>query len=349
MASNIDTTALDPTKPTEVVALTADVRANFSNIKANLNTAASEITALQTTTATVVQDQIHVAAAKVVPADSDEFGITDSAASYALKKLTWANIKAAFVSYYNGLAAILTNKTIVVANNTVTTAASGNLVATELNAALAELDGQDTTIQTTIDTHIADALGAHAGTAISYDNSGSGLVAVNVQTAIDEVEGRVDVAETAITGHIADAVDAHDASAISNIPAGDIVATDVQAALNELDTDKVPRTGLTGSATIPAGTSAQRDGSPAGGYIRYNSDEGAYEGYFPGIASWAELGGGQYLGTAAVKAIAYNAQTISENITIGATQNGLSAGPITIADTFTVTISDGGNWVIVGS
>ena len=50
----------------------------------------------------------------------------------------------------------LTNKTLVVADNTVTTAASGNLVATELNAALAELDGQDTTVQGNLDTHIAD-------------------------------------------------------------------------------------------------------------------------------------------------------------------------------------------------
>ena len=36
----------------------------------------------------------------------------------------------------------LTNKTIVVANNTITTAASGNLAAEELNAALAELDSE---------------------------------------------------------------------------------------------------------------------------------------------------------------------------------------------------------------
>ena len=36
----------------------------------------------------------------------------------------------------------LTNKTIVVANNTITTAASGALAATELNAALAELDSE---------------------------------------------------------------------------------------------------------------------------------------------------------------------------------------------------------------
>lgn len=42
---------------------------------------------------------------------------------------------------------------------------------------------------------------------------------------------------TAITDHIADATDAHDASAISNVPAGTIAATDVQAAINELDGD----------------------------------------------------------------------------------------------------------------
>ena len=57
--------------------------------------------------------------------------------------------------------------------------------------------------------------------------------------------------------------------------------------------------------------------------------------------------GGQYLGTATVKAIAYNAQTISENITVGSTQNGLSAGPITIDSTYTVTVDSGGTWVIV--
>ena len=40
-----------------------------------------------------------------------------------------------------------------------------------------------------------------------------------------------------------------------------------------------------------------------------------------------------------------NAQTISENITIPSTTNGMSAGPITIADSYTVTVN--GNWSIV--
>jgi len=43
--------------------------------------------------------------------------------------------------------------------------------------------------------------------------------------------------------------------------------------------------------------------------------------------------------------IRVNATTISENITIPASSNGMSAGPITIADGNTVTVS--GTWSIV--
>jgi len=62
-----------------------------------------------------------------------------------------------------------------------------------------------------------------------------------------------------------------------------------------------------------------------------------------GGLTWAEIGGGPSLGTDSI--IRTNAQTISENITIGSTTNGLSAGPITIADTYTVTVN--GNWSVV--
>lgn len=42
---------------------------------------------------------IHAAAAKATPADADELPISDSAASWGLKKLTWTNIKAALKAY----------------------------------------------------------------------------------------------------------------------------------------------------------------------------------------------------------------------------------------------------------
>lgn len=51
-----------------------------------------------------------------------------------------------------------------------------------------------------------------------------------------------------------------------------------------------PRTDPTGSSAIPAGTTGQRDGSPAAGYIRFNLTTGEYEGY--NGTAWVPIGGG---------------------------------------------------------
>jgi hypothetical protein len=58
-------------------------------------------------------------------------------------------------------------------------------------------------------------------------------------------------------------------------------------------------------------------------------------------------GTGQMYGTASTKAIFYNSRDIAENITILAGTNGLSAGPVTVADGFSVTVEDGANWVVI--
>jgi hypothetical protein len=55
----------------------------------------------------------------------------------------------------------------------------------------------------------------------------------------------------------------------------------------------------------------------------------------------------QYLGTAATKAIAYNSNSISENITIANGQNAYSCGPITINNGYTITVQDGGVWTVI--
>jgi hypothetical protein len=57
------------------------------------------------------------------------------------------------------------------------------------------------------------------------------------------------------------------------------------------------------------------------------------------------VAGGQYFGTAAVKAIAYNASNIDENITM--TYNGMSVGAITIGSGYSVTVNAGVRWVIL--
>jgi len=77
---------------------------------------------------------------------------------------------------------------------------------------------------------------------------------------------------TAISDHLSDASDAHDASAISSVAAGNLVATDVQAALNELDTEKVAKSGDTMSGNLAMGTNKVTGlgaGTTAGDAVRY--------------------------------------------------------------------------------
>ena len=58
-------------------------------------------------------------------------------------------------------------------------------------------------------------------------------------------------------------------------------------------------------------------------------------------------GGGPSLGTNSV--IRTNAKTISENITFLGSENGMSAGPVTVANGFTVTVTTGSTWTVVGA
>ncbi len=98
----------------------------------------------------------------------------------------------------------LTNKTLVVASNTLTTAASGNLVATELNAALSELQSDIDTraTSTQLSDHINDTTDAHDASAISNIPSGN-LAATDLQGAVDELQTDVDTRATtsALTAH----------------------------------------------------------------------------------------------------------------------------------------------------
>lgn len=136
---------------------------------------------------------------------------------------------------------------------------TSGLTATNVQGAIDEVEGRVDTIegQTYVNSFngrtgaVTAASSDYDAVQVDYNNATSGLTATNTQAAIDEVEGRVDTAEsnistntgnistnnTLITDHIADAVDAHDASAISNVPAGNLAATDVQGALNELQSD----------------------------------------------------------------------------------------------------------------
>ena len=63
--------------------------------------------------------------------------------------------------------------------------------------------------------------------------------------------------------------------------------------------------------------------------------------------STSAVAGGQYFGSAATKAIAYNSTSIAENITTTSGNNCLSVGPITIASGFSVTVASGQRWLVL--
>lgn len=106
---------------------------------------------------------------------------------------------------------------------------------------------------------------------------------------------------------------------------------------------------------IPSGTQANRPTGVSVGTIRFNTDVDAAEIYKAddgtGSAGWSAVsGGGPALGSDSV--IRTNPATIEENITVGPTAggefaNGMSAGPMTIANGYTVTVESGGSWSVV--
>ncbi len=138
--------------------------------------------------------------------------------------------------------------------------------------------------------------------------------------------------------------------AISRI-SGNQISTSTEAIISTLSF-----LNATSVLRIPSGTTAQRPVGVSVGTLRFNTDLDVAEIYKAdngtGSAGWAPVsGGGPSLGQDSV--VRTNANTISENLTIGPTANngaefanGMSAGPITIANGFTITIENGASWSV---
>lgn len=100
----------------------------------------------------------------------------------------------------------------------------------------------------------------------------------------------------------------------------------------------------TGEVKLPAGTIAERSGSPAAGMIRFNTQYTQFEGYDG--SAWGIVGGGA-TGAGGDQVFVLNDQTVTASYTIPSGKNASSAGEITIDTGVTVTVSTGSNWVIV--
>jgi len=102
----------------------------------------------------------------------------------------------------------------------------------------------------------------------------------------------------------------------------------------------VAKTSATGSGVLPAGTTAQRDGSPSAGYLRFNTTDTSAEIYDG--SAWTAVGGGNTTD----KGLYEHAHTISANYSITSGNNAMTAGPITINSGVSVTVPTGSTWVI---
>jgi hypothetical protein len=99
----------------------------------------------------------------------------------------------------------------------------------------------------------------------------------------------------------------------------------------------------TGAAILNVGTTGERPAAPEEGMVRYNSTTDKFEGY---NGAWGALGGGA-TGGGSDSIFIENGQTVTTSYTMPALTNAMSTGPITINDSITVTIPDGGRWVVL--
>ena len=103
-------------------------------------------------------------------------------------------------------------------------------------------------------------------------------------------------------------------------------------------------TATTGSATIPSGTTGQRDASPSSGFFRFNSTVGKFEGY--NGTAWGSVGGGA-TGAGGDEVFVENGTTVTTSYTLSTNKNAVSVGAITINSGVTVTVPSGARWVVL--
>ena len=188
------------------------------------------------------------------------------------------------------------------------------------------------TIDTTKDTVVVHDGSTAGGHPLAKESS----LALKVDKAGDTMTGDLTVPNLIVSGN----VDGRDVSADGTKLDGIESGADVTDTANVGAAGAVMTTAATGQANMPAGTTAQRTGSPVAGALRFNSTDVSFEGYDG--TEWGSIGGG------AEDGVFYeNEQSVSSSYTVAATKNAMTAGPITINDGVTVTIETGGRWVVL--
>jgi hypothetical protein len=169
-------------------------------------------------------------------------------------------------------------------------------------------------------------------------------------TKLDGIEASADVTDgTNVTA--AGALMDSEVTNLAQVKAFDSTdyATAAQGALADSATQPattVAKTSSTGSAVMPSGTTAQRNGSPGAGNLRFNTTDTSFEGYDG--SAWGAIGGGGGASGGGSDAIFYeNGQTITTSYSITASTNAMSTGPLTVNSGVSVTVPSGSRWVVL--
>lgn len=133
------------------------------------------------------------------------------------------------------------------------------------------------------------------------------------------------------------------ANGIQFTPAGSVSATTVQAAVEEVDSEKIAKSLVDAKGDLIVATANDTPGRlPVGndGYVLTASAAAA------GGVIWA-MGTAGATGGGTDQVFYNNDQIVTTNYSIPSGKNALSGGPITINSGVTVTIPTGSVWVIV--
>lgn len=219
-----------------------------------------------------------------------------------------------------------------------TSAASSATLATS-KASEASTSASNAATSATNASTSASAAANSATSANTYAGQASGSAAAAAASATSAATSASN-ASTSATSASASATSA--STSATNAAASATLAQGYAASINP--TTFVSRTSATGSAIMPAGTTAQRDGTPVFGYSRANSTLNKME-WWNGT-SWTPMGGGA-TGGGADEVFVENSQIVSANYTITSGKNAMSTGPITVNNGITVTVPSGSVWVVI--
>jgi hypothetical protein len=300
ISADVTTVAADGTDIGTVAGIAANVT-TVAGVAANVTTVAG-IAANVTTVAGISADVTTVAA------DGADIGTVAT-------NIANVNAVGGAISNVNTVAGIAADVSTVAADGTDIGTVAG--LSTEI-AALGAISADITTVAG-IDSDV---------TAVAADATDIGAVASNI-ASVNTVAG-ISADITTVAG-----IDT-EVTAVAGI---ETEITALYADLANINV-KVGKTSDTGSAIMPAGTEAQRDGSPSAGYLRFNSDTSSFEGYDG--SAWGSIGGGGTPGGSDTQ-IQYNSggsfAGASGLVTDGSNLTLNAQGDLRFAD------SDSSNWV----